>query len=143
MQRWARLLVESLPMPRTFTLFAAAFLLLLLGMGLGGVASAQGPSLFDGQYVGELALTKVIDGDCTPPPLGSLYPLTISRGEVRFAYIPRFATTLIGRVGADGSFKASARLKNGLVQMTGHVQGNSLTATILSPSCNYTFQSKY
>jgi hypothetical protein len=49
---------------------------------------------------------------------------------------------LTGRVGADGSFKAAARLKNGLVQMTGRVQGKSLTASIVSPSCNYTFQTK-
>jgi hypothetical protein len=26
------------------------------------------------------------------------------------------------------------------VQMTGRVQGNNLTASIVSPSCNYTFQ---
>jgi hypothetical protein len=142
MQRWARLLVEGLPMPRTFAPLAAAFLLLLLGAGLGGVAWAQGSATFDGQYVGELTLRGVIGGDCTPPPLGAVYPLTVSRGEVRFAYVPRFSTTLIGRVGADGSFKASARMKHGSVQMTGHIQGNNATATILSPSCNYTFQTR-
>src|SRR6266487_2789606 len=68
---------------------------LLLGAGLGGAAWAQGPAMFDGQYVGELSLTRTVGGDCTAPPLGSLYPLTISRGEVRFAYVPRFATTLV------------------------------------------------
>jgi len=119
---------------------------LLLGAGIwagfGGVAWAQGPAAFDGQYVGELRLTRTVDGDCTTPPLGSLYPLTISRGEVRFAYVPRFATTLVGRVGPDGSFKAVARLKNGAVQMTGRVQGSNLTADIVSPSCNYSFQTR-
>lgn len=116
---------------------------LMIGAGLGSAASAQGPSMFDGHYVGELTLTKVIDGDCTPPPLGSLYPLTIAGGEVRFSYVPRFDTTLVGRVGADGSFKASARLKRGLVQMTGHIQGNNLTADIVSPSCNYSYRTRY
>ena len=121
---------------------------LLLGAALASAASAQmpypqGPSAFDGQYVGELTLTKVIDGDCTPPPLGSLYPLTVSRGEIRFSYLPRFATTLIGRVGGDGSFKAAARLKRGSVQMTGRIEGNKVTADIASPSCNYTFRSRY
>ncbi len=114
---------------------------LLLGMGLASVAWAQGSAKFDGQYVGELILTKVIN-DCTEPPLGALYPLTIARGEVRFAYVPRFDTTLRGKVGEDGSFKASARLRRGFVQMTGHIQGNNLTAYIISPSCNYTFRTK-
>jgi hypothetical protein len=114
---------------------------LLLGTGLGSVAWAQGSAKFDGQYMGELTLTKVIN-DCTQPPLGALYPLTISRGEVRFAYVPRFDTTLSGKVDENGTFKASARLRRGYVQMTGHIQGNNLTAHIVSPSCNYTFQTK-
>jgi len=120
---------------------------LLLGAGIwagfGGVAWAQGPAAFDGQYVGELRLTRTVDGDCTTPPLGSLYPLTISRGEVRFAYVPRFATTLIGRVGENGSFKASARTKQGPVEMTGQIRGNAVSAQIVSPSCQYTFQTGY
>jgi len=115
---------------------------LLLGAGLGSVAWAQGPAKFDGQYMGELALTKEIAGDCTRPPLGALYPLTISRGVVRFAYLPRFGTTLSGRVDEDGSFKASARLRKGFVQMTGRIQGNNVSASIASPSCNYTFQTR-
>jgi len=115
---------------------------LLLGTGLGSTAWAQGLAKFDGQYMGELTLTKVINGDCTQPPLGALYPLTISKGEVRFAYLPRFGTTLSGRVGENGNFKASARLRRGFVQMTGQIQGNNLTASILSPSCSYTFQTK-
>lgn len=115
---------------------------LLLSTGLGSVAWAQGPAKFDGQYIGELTLTKVIDGDCTQPPLGSLYPLTISRGEVRFVYLPRFNTTLSGKVGENGNFKATARLRRGFVQMTGRIQGNNLSAQIISPSCNYTFQTK-
>src|SRR5437867_8789769 len=78
---------------------------LLLGTGLGSVAWAQGSAKFDGQYMGELTLTKVLN-DCTRPPLGALYPLTISGGEVRFAYVPRFDTTLRGKVGETGIFKA-------------------------------------
>ena len=115
---------------------------LLLGVGLASAAWAQGSAKFDGQYVGELTLTKEINGDCTAPPLGALYPLTISRGEVRFAYRPRFGTTLSGRVDENGFFKASARLRRGFVQMTGRIQGNNLTASIISPSCNYKFQTK-
>ena len=115
---------------------------LRLGTGLGSVAWAQGSAKFDGEYMGELTLTKVISGDCTEPPLGALYPLAISRGEVRFVYFPRFGTTLRGKVGEDGMFKASARLRRGFVQMTGHIQGNNLTALIVSPSCNYTFRTK-
>ena len=114
---------------------------LSISTGLGSVAWAQSSAKFDGQYVGELTLTKIIN-DCTQPPLGALYPLTISRGEVRFKYVPRFNTTLTGKVSENGMFKASARLRRGYVQMTGHVQGNNLTAYIVSPSCNYTFQTK-
>src|SRR5712672_3262402 len=86
---------------------------LLLGTGFGSVAWAQGSAKFDGQYMGELTLTKEITGDCTQPPLGALYPLTISRGEVRFVYLPRFGTTLSGKVGENGVFEASARLRRG------------------------------
>src|SRR5207237_4289637 len=53
-----------------------------------GIAWAQGSTKFDGQYRGELTLTKIINGDCTQPPLGAVYPLTKSRGEVRFVYVP-------------------------------------------------------
>ena len=113
---------------------------LLLAAALGSVAWAQGPSGFDGQYAGELTLTGVIGGDCTEPPSGALYPLTVSRNEVRFAYQPRFATTLTGRVAKDGSFKASAPTKHGKVEMTGRIQGNNVSANLVSPSCRYTFQ---
>ena len=115
---------------------------LLLGTGLGSLAWAQGSAKFDGQYMGELTLTKVIEGDCTQPPLGALYPLRIFRGDVRFVYVPRFDTTLSGRVDENGMFKASARLRRGSVRMTGRIQGNNITAYIVSPSCNYTFQTK-
>jgi hypothetical protein len=115
---------------------------LLLGAALGSIASAQTSANFDGQYMGELTLTKIINGDCTKPPLGALYPLTISRGEVRLAYLPRFGTTLRGNVDANGILKASAHLRKGYLQVTGHIQGNNLTAYIKSPSCNYTFQTK-
>ena len=115
---------------------------LLLGAGAGSIAWAQNSAKFDGQYVGELTLTKEISGDCTQPPLGALYPLTISRGQVSFAYRPRFATTLHGRVDENGIFKASARLRKGFVNMTGRIQGNNVSADIISPSCNYRFQTK-
>jgi len=115
---------------------------LALGTGLTSLAWAQGSAKFDGQYRGELTLTKVIKGDCTEPPLGALYPLRISQGVVRFAYVPRFDTTLTGRVDENGIFKASARVRHGTVQMSGRVQGNHITAYLASPSCNYTFQTK-
>jgi hypothetical protein len=115
---------------------------LLLGAGLAGAASAQGSAQFDGQYTGELVLVHEKKGDCTRPPFGALYPLTISRGEVRFSYVPRFATTLSGRIAADGVFRASARAKKAVVQMTGRIQGNNVTAEIASPSCIYTFQTR-
>jgi len=114
----------------------------LIGIGLGSAAWAQGSTRFDGQYVGELALTGVIGGDCAEPPLGAVYPLTIAGGEVRFAYVPRFNTTLIGRIDGNGVFKASARLKRGTAQMTGRIRGENVTADIASPSCKYTFQTK-
>jgi hypothetical protein len=112
---------------------------LLLAAGFTCVAWAQGTSRFDGQYRGELTLTKEIQGNCTQPPLGALYPLRISGGRVRFAYVPRFDTTLSGTIDDNGMFKASARIRKGFVQMTGRVQGNNITAYIVSPSCNYTF----
>lgn len=117
-------------------------LALLIGAGLARGASAQGLAAFDGQYVGELTLVSVITGDCTKPPLGSLYPLTISHGQVRFLYTPRFSTTLIGTVDKNGVFKASARAHKGVVRMTGRIRGNDVTAAIVSPSCNYNFQTK-
>jgi len=113
---------------------------LLLGAALGNIAWAQGSTKFDGRYVGQLTLTKVISGDCTQPPLGALYPLTISRGQVQFKYIPRFDTILVGKVDENGSFTASRLLRGGRVSMTGHIQGNNVTAHITSPSCKYTFK---
>ena len=67
-------------------------LALLFGTAI-GVAWAQGSPKFDGQYVGDLTLTKEISGDCTKPPVGALYPLIISGGKIRFVYRPRFGTT--------------------------------------------------
>jgi hypothetical protein len=115
---------------------------LLLGVGLASAAWAQGAARFDGQYVGELTLTGIINGDCTTPPVGALYPLTISKGQVRFKYVPRFDTTLVGAVDAKGNLKASRQLTKGVVSMTGHIDGNNLTASIVSPSCKYSFQTK-
>ena len=115
----------------------------VIGAGLGSIAWAQqGSARFDGQYVGQLTLTKVISGDCTKPPLGAVYPLTISRGEVRFIYRPRFGTALSGKIADNGVFSASARVPKGIVHMTGRVQGNDVTASIVSPSCNYRFQTR-
>ena len=107
------------------------------------VASPQGGSRFDGEYVGKLTLTALIEGDCTEPPWGALYPLSVSGGQVRFAYVPRFATTLTGRVAENGSFRASAPTRHGVVEMTGQIRGNSVSAQIVSPSCQYTFQTGY
>ena len=115
---------------------------LLLGAAFAGAAWGQASGRFDGQYMGELTLTGVIGGDCTTPPLGALYPLDIAGGQVRFSYVPRFATTLTGRVAPNGSFRATARVRRGVVQMAGRVHGNSLTADIVSPSCRYGFRTK-
>lgn len=119
----------------------------LLATGLAAAwaqtAAAQVSSGFDGQYVGALTLLDVIAGDCTPPPLGAVYPLTVSGGRVSFAYVPRFATTLTGSVAANGVFKASARTKHGYVEMTGEIRGNRVSAQIVSPSCRYAFQTAY
>jgi len=115
---------------------------LLVAAGLGNVAAAQGPAGFDGQYVGQLTLTQILAGDCSQPPLGAVYPLLISRGEVRFAYVPRFDTTLTGRVDRNGTFKATARTRAGLVRMTGRIVGGTVTASIVSRSCAYSFQTR-
>ncbi len=113
---------------------------LLLGAVLGGLAWAQGPTKYDGQYVGRLTLTKVINGDCTKSPLGARYPLTISGGQVQFKYAPRFDTVLVGKVDERGAFTASRLLRDGRVKMTGHIQGNNVIAHITSPSCKYSFK---
>jgi hypothetical protein len=115
---------------------------LQLGAALASVASAQG-SKFDGQYLGKLTLTKVVSGDCTEPPPGALYPLTISGGQVEFKYVPRFDTILHGIVDDHGTFKASQRVRGGLVSMAGRIRGNNVTAYLTSPSCQYTFQTQY
>ncbi|HVH79417.1 MAG TPA: hypothetical protein VM782_08520 [Stellaceae bacterium] len=118
-------------------------LIVCLATALANATWAQGVSKFDGEYVGELTLTGIIDGDCTPPPSGAAYPLTISGGVVRFKYVPRFDTTLIGTIDGKGVFKATRRLRRGEVTMTGRIEGyRNLTATIASPSCMYSFQSK-
>ena len=98
---------------------------ILLGAVLANIAWAQGSTQFDGQYVGELTLTKVINGNCTQPPLGSLYPLTISGGQVQFKYDPRFDTILRGHVNEDGTFMATRLPRKGQVRMIGYIQGNT------------------
>lgn len=115
---------------------------LLIAAAMIGSAAAQGVTGFDGQYVGQLALTRIISGDCATPPLGAVYPLTIAGGVVRFAYVPRFATTLTGTVDKSGAFKAAVRVHSGTVTMAGRVAGGGVTATITSPSCAYAFESR-
>jgi hypothetical protein len=115
---------------------------LVLAAAVASVAGAQGTGKFDGQYAGELTLTKIIDGDCTEPPRGALYPLTVSGGQVRFAYLPRFATTLTGTVAPDGTFDASARVKRGVVRMAGRIEGSRVIANLVSPSCQYRFRTR-
>jgi hypothetical protein len=115
---------------------------LLLAIAFGSAAVAQGLSGFDGQYAGELTLVQVIDGDCAEPPRGALYPLTVSGGQVRFAYLPRFATTLTGSVAPNGSFMASAPARRGVVRMIGQIRGNAVRAQIVSPSCRYDFETR-
>jgi hypothetical protein len=114
---------------------------LVFGAALANLAWAQGVSQFDGQYVGKLTLTGIINGDCTTPPVGAEYPLRIIGGQVHFKYVPRFDTELTGRIDPNGSFKAFGKTKTGVVTMTGHISGyRNLTANIVSPSCEYTFQ---
>ena len=115
-------------------------LALLFAAGLATVAWGQAVADFDGEYVGELTLRSTISGDCTQPPLAAVYPLIVSKGQVRFSYVPHFATTLTGQVDKDGRFEASARLKHGIAKMIGEIRGRRVTASIISPSCNYTFQ---
>src|SRR5947209_18103538 len=75
---------------------------LVLGGGLAGAAWAQGSAPFDGQYTGGLVLVHEKKGDCTRPPSGAVYPLAISRGEVRVSYVPRCAPARSRRVAPDG-----------------------------------------
>jgi len=84
----------------------------------------------------------VISGDCTKSPLGALYPMTISGGQVQFKYDPRFDTILRGTIAEDGTFRATRLLRNGQIIMTGRIQGNNVTAHITSPSCRYSFHTK-
>jgi hypothetical protein len=116
---------------------------LLLAAALSGLAWAQSSTRFDGQYVGALTLMKVVSGDCATPPLGAVYPLTISGGQVQFKYDPRFDTILRGTVDENGNFRAYHTLRNGLIIMTGHIHQNNVTAHIKSPSCNYAFRTRY
>jgi hypothetical protein len=116
---------------------------LLLGAGFGTVAWGQGSGKFDGHYVGQLTLLQVFSGDCTQPPVGARYPLSITHGRVRFKYLPRFNTTLTGTIEDNGALKASARLNRGTARMTGRVDGTQLLADIVTPSCHYGFSTKH
>jgi hypothetical protein len=114
---------------------------LLCGAALANGARAQGSTAFDGQYMGQLKLTKVISGNCTEPPPGALFPLVVSGGQVQFKYVPRFDTILSGRIDENGNFSASRRVPKGRVSMAGHIEDTDVTAYITSPSCKYTFRS--
>jgi hypothetical protein len=114
---------------------------LAFAAALGGVAWAQAGSGFDGDYVGQMTLTGIVNGDCTTPPTGSAYPLKIAGGVVHFKYVPRFDTVLVGKVDDKGDFKASGHTKTGMINMVGHVTpAGSLTAKIQSPSCLYSLE---
>ena len=115
---------------------------LLFVAALANAAWAQVSTRFDGQYVGKLTLVKVVSGDCTKSPLGALYLMTISRGQVQFKYGPRFDTVLRGTVAEDGTFQASYALRSGQINMTGQIQGNEVTAHITSPSCRYSYHTR-
>jgi hypothetical protein len=115
---------------------------LLLAAAMAQAVWAQVSTRFDGQYVGKLTLIKVIQGDCTKSPLGALYPLTISGGQVQFKYDPRFDTVLRGTIADNGTFQASHALRSGQIIMTGRIQGNDVTAHITSPSCRYSFHTR-
>ena len=55
---------------------------------------------------------------------------------------PERKRTIIGHTFID-VFKASARLKHGAAQMTGRINGpNNVTANIVTPSCQYIFQTR-
>jgi hypothetical protein len=115
---------------------------LLVCAGPGSAAWAQAPSPYDGQYVGQMTLTGIIRGDCMTPPAGALYPLEIRGGIVRFKYVPRFDTVLMGKVDARGNIRAGINLKSGIVSMAGHIDAGNVTAEIDSPSCHYVFSTK-
>jgi hypothetical protein len=115
---------------------------LVLAAAAASLATAQGTSRYDGQYVGGLTLNKTIRGDCEPPPPGAQYPLKISAGTVTFDYLPHFSTTLIGTIDAAGNFLATTKIKHGAVQMKGRVIGEKVTAELMSPSCSYTFRTQ-
>jgi hypothetical protein len=106
-------------------------------------AAAQGASGFDGDYTGTLTLVEVKSGNCTPSPPGAVYPLTVSGGQVTFAYDPRFDTVLTGSVAPDGTFRASASTSLGAIEMAGQIKGNQVNAQIVSPSCLYNFGPAY
>lgn len=74
------------------------------------------------EYTGTLTLVEVISGNCTPAPPGAVYPLSVSGGQVSFAYDPRFDTVLAGRVAPDGTFQASAPTSLGPIKMTGQIK---------------------
>jgi hypothetical protein len=115
--------------------------------GAGGAWAQQGnAAVFDGTYMGELTLTRVVKGDCAPPAVGALFPLTVERGRVRFKYLPRFDTELTGSVRPNGAFVASARIKRGgageIVHMAGRIANGTVNARIKSPSCRYSFRAE-
>ena len=121
-------------------LVAATLGVVMLGSIAGArSAAAQGASGFDGEYTGTLTLVEIISGNCTRAPPGAVYPLSVSGGQISFAYDPRFDTVLTGNVAPDGTFQASAPTSLGPIKMTGQIKGNQVNAQIVSPSCLYNF----
>ena len=107
---------------------------------LSGTSQAQ--TAFDGQYWGEMALTRILGGACDQPQPGRVRLLTISNGQVQFVYNRRFNIVLTGRVDNTGSFNLSGYLPTGPVQMVGRVTGGDIGATAQSPDCWYAYQGK-
>ena len=74
--------------------------------------SVPRPSPFDGQYAGELRLVRSSRRLHAAAARGAV-PADRSGGQVRFAYLPRFATILTGSVAPNGSFRPPPRQSAG------------------------------
>lgn len=116
-----------------------AISVIALVLGMTGTSYAASP--FDGEYLGEFTLTKIIT-QCDRPTPGFMRLLTIINGEVKIIYNPRFGTMLNGKIDGAGVFLATGNLPSGFVQMSGRVTGADLAANVETPNCRYTFQAK-
>jgi hypothetical protein len=102
------------------------------------IAHAQA---FDGNYAGSLTLkTNNAPGRSSCALVDNSRTLTIKGGQLSILYNPKGNVTLTGMVGADGNFAASGSSPLGGVKMTGRIQGNSLTAEVVSTYCVHTLQ---